>query len=323
MNSINNGRAIIIGHTGQDGSLLLSDLEQRGWDVIGIGRSSVYHSGQGRFSGRNINIVDSVGVQRLVEDIKPNEIYYLAASHTSSQENEALTPADAFSACHDVHVKGLINILDSIRRFCPNSRLFYASTSLVFSGENGEVQNEKTPLTPSGFYAITKVQGMWLCKEYRERFGVFASTGILYNHESHLRNQNFLSQKIIRSAIRISDGSTEKLVVGDLSARVDWGYAPDYVDAFQRILKIDDSSDFIVASGKAHSVQEFVETAFSYFDLQWKDHVVEDKNILMRRLPVKIGDNNKLYDKTSWKYTKKFGEMVKQLILDTQNAMSL
>jgi len=193
----------------------------------------------------------------------------------------------------------------------------------VFSGENGEIQDENTPLSPKGFYAITKAQGMLLCKEYREDFGVYASVGILYNHESCLRNPKFLSQKIVQSAIRIAAGSSEKLIVGDLAARVDWGYAADFVDAFQRIVKLDGSGEFIIATGSAHTVKKFVEIAFNHFDLNWREHVVEDNSILMRKPPVKIGNSAKLQAKTGWRNTLQFEAFVLQLISDTQAALEM
>jgi GDPmannose 4,6-dehydratase len=323
MNAANSERAIIVGHVGQDGSLLLSDLERHGCEVLGIGRSSIYHTGGGIFSGRQINITDRGAIQSMVEEFDPQEVYYLAANHTSSQESEVGSPAVAYQACQEVHVKGLLNFLDAIRQSRSTCRLFYASSSLIFSGKNGEIQDESTPLSPKGFYAITKVQGMWLCKEYRENFGVYASVGILYNHESCLRNPKFLSQKIVQSAIRIAAGSAEKLIVGDLAARVDWGYAPDFVDAFQRILKLDESGEFIIATGSAHTVQTFVEIAFKHFGLNWREYVVEDNSILLRRLPVKIGNSEKLQAKTGWGNSLQFDAFVQQLIFETQAAMEI
>ena len=323
MNTANSKRAIIVGHAGQDGSLLLSGLEQQGCEVLGIGRSSTYHTGGGLFSGRKINIANQGGIKSVVEEFEPQEVYYLAANHTSSQESEACSPAVTYQTCQEVHVTGLLNFLDAIHQSRTICRLFYASSSLVFSGENGEIQDENTPLSPKGFYAITKAQGMLLCKEYREDFGVYASVGILYNHESCLRNPKFLSQKIVQSAIRIAAGSSEKLIVGDLAARVDWGYAADFVDAFQRIVKLDGSGEFIIATGSAHTVKKFVEIAFNHFDLNWREHVVEDNSILMRKPPVKIGNSAKLQAKTGWRNTLQFEAFVLQLISDTQAALEM
>ena len=136
------------------------------------------------FLGHKINIADPSCIKSVVEEFEPEEVYYLAANHTSSQESEDCLPSVSYQTCQEVHVTGLLNFLDVIYKSKKKCRLFYASSSLVFSGESSEVQDESTPLSPKGFYAITKAQGMWLCKEYRENFGVYASVGILYNHSA-------------------------------------------------------------------------------------------------------------------------------------------
>ncbi len=162
---------------------------------------------------------------------------------------------------------------------------------------------------------------MWLCREFRKKHKVFATTGILYNHESHLRRPNFLSAKIIQAAIRISKGSNEKLEVGDLSGRVDWGYAKDYVLAFQEILATKTPDDFIVATGEGHTVEEFIDIVFNYFNLNPDKYVVENKNILTRKPPVKIGDASKLRTLTGWKPSLNFSDFVIQLVKDHQAAV--
>jgi GDPmannose 4,6-dehydratase len=157
---------------------------------------------------------------------------------------------------------------------------------------------------------------MWLCREFRKTHKVFASTGILYNHESHLRAPGFLSAKIIKAAIRISQGSPEKLEVGNLSSRVDWGYAKDYVLAFQKILAADKSDDFIIATGEAHTVEEFIHIVFGYFGLNQDEYVVENNTILTRAPPVKIGDARKLQMATGWSSSLSYPDFVIQLIKD-------
>lgn len=310
-------RAIIVGHTGQDGTLLRESLEQRGYEVAGFGRSSAYTS-DGRRLELVPNILDAASISAVIRAFQPLELYYLAARHGSSQDEDRASLKEAFDSAQQTHVTGLLNCLCAIRDYAPACKLFYASSSLVFSGEHGEVQDEETPLSPIGFYAITKAQGMWLCREFREKHRVFASVGILYNHESCLRPDHFLSQKVIRSAIRIAAGSKEKVIVGDLSARVDWGYAPDFVDAFQRILALEESQTFIVASGEAHSVQEFAEIAFDCFELDWREHVTEDRSILVRRPLVKIGNPAKLTAATGWKCSYRFPDLVKQLVTESR-----
>ncbi|MEB3122938.1 MAG: GDP-mannose 4,6-dehydratase [Snowella sp.] len=310
-------KIVIVGHRGQDGTLLCRSLKNNGDQVFGFSRSSTY-STDPQYSDIQASIEDSDSIYNLVDRIKPNQVYYLAAHHASSETLSENNPKNDFYISQLTHVIGPLNFLSAIYEISPNSKFFYASSSLVFSAENGEVQNEETSLSPQGFYGITKAEGMLLCREFRERFNVFASVGILYNHESYLRPDHFLSQKIIQSAIRIASGSKEKLVVGDLSSRVDWGYAPDYVKAFQDILGLNHSEDFIISTGEAHSVKEFVEIAFKHFKLDPEQYVIEDPNLLRRRPPVKIGDSTKLKTKTGWKPSLSFPDFVKQLITDLQ-----
>lgn len=313
-------KTIVVGHGGQDGSLLVDDLQKRGDQVIGIGRSScIFPAG---FPPNVIkDITNAKEVYQAVRLFQPDEIYYLAAYHTSSEAGATQAPLHMqFESAQTIHVTGLVNCLSAIVDESPTTRLFYASSSLVFSGENGEQQDETTPLTPQGFYGITKAQGMWLCREFRKTNKVFASTGILYNHESHLRAPSFLSAKIIKAAIRISEGSPEKLEVGNLSSRVDWGYAKDYVLAFQKILAADSPEDFILATGESHTVKEFIDIVFNYFNLNPDKHVVENKNILTRKPPIKIGDASKLRSLTAWTPSLNYPDFVIQLIKDHQAA---
>lgn len=315
-------RSIVVGHAGQDGSLLIADLQKRGDDIIGIGRSgSIFPS---EFSSNVIkDIADVKEVYQAVRLFQPDEIYYLAAYHTSSEASATQLPLHKqFESAQAIHVTGLVNFLSAIVEESPATRLFYASSSLVFSGENGERQDESTPLTPQGFYGITKAQGMWMCREFRKNHKVFASTGVLFNHESHLRAPSFLSAKIIKTAIRISEGSTEKLEVGSLSSRVDWGYAKDYVDAFQKILAANNPDDFIVATGESHTVEEFIDIVFGYFGLNPDKYVIENKKILTRKQPVKIGDASKLRGITGWAPSLNYRNFVIQLIKDHQQGIT-
>ncbi len=309
-------KTIVIGYAGQDGSLLVQDLTKSGDEIIGIGRSSCIYPD--RFSSNIVqDITNFQEIYQLIRLFKPDEIYYLAAYHVSSEAVAGKTTLHSqFESAQAIHVTGLVNCLSAIVDESPATRLFYASSSLVFSGENGEHQNELTPLSPEGFYGITKTEGMQLCREFRKNYKVFASTGILYNHESHLRAPGFLSAKIIKTAIRISEGSNEKLEVGNLSSRVDWGYAKDYVVAFQKILAASHPDDFIVATGESHTVKEFIDIVFEYLNLEQDKYVIENKNILSRNPNVKIGDTSKLRRLTAWMPTLNFTDFVIQLIKD-------
>lgn len=309
--------AIIVGDRGQDGTLLKARLEEQGVQVVGVGRyrlsmpASLATSLGGEFSITNIDQVFD-----LVAQVLPTEIYYLAAHHVSSEQHGADNSPDEYDAYHRTHVVGLLNFLWAIRKQSPKSRLFYAASSLIFNGSHGPTQDEETPFTPVGFYGLTKTQGLLICREFRERHGVFASGGILYNHESALRPQAFLSKKIISAAYRISIGLQQNLLVGNLSAETDWGYAPDYVEAFQLILKTNTASDFVVATGQSHSVAEFVKIAFNCFGLDSEKFVIEQPNVLNRTVPRKIGDYTKLKISTGWMPTLTFPDMVKALVND-------
>ncbi|MCT7968529.1 GDP-mannose 4,6-dehydratase [Laspinema sp. D1] len=310
-------RAIIVGHSGQDGTFLYQSLKEQGYTVLGFSRASVGATDDSCLEIKP-DISDINSVYALIKDFKPSEIYYFAAHHSSSEVSVKGNIKNSFDLAQETHVTGLLNFLCAIRDIVPSCRLFYASSSLVFSGQNGEVQDETTPLSPQGFYGITKAQGMWLCREFREKFDIFASVGILYNHESYLRPHHFLSQKIIQAAIRIASGSSEPLLIGDLSAKVDWGYAPDFIKGFQKILQLDQSGDFIIASGQAHSVREFAEIAFGYFGLDFTKYIVENNSILVRRSLTKIGDPSKLKLATGWDSSFEFKDLVKQLIRESQ-----
>lgn len=315
-------RVIVVGDTGQDGTLLKDDLLHQGAEVIGISKS------RGLISTKLLpelecDVASIHNVRALIKFFQPHEIYYLAAYHTSSESGGGLPPLpEQFESAQATHVTGLLNFLSAMTELCNSARLFYASSSLVFSGENGAVQTEETPLDPHGFYGITKAQGMWLCREFRSRYNLFASVGILYNHESYLRPANFLSAKIIRTAMRIIEGATDKLEIGNLSSMVDWGYAKDYVVAFQKILAADTPGEFIVATGEAHTVREFIAIVFAYFDIKYEDYVVENKEILFRAPLVKTGDFGKLRNTTGWQPSLNFREFVILLIEDHLAALS-
>jgi GDPmannose 4,6-dehydratase len=293
-------RALIIGSRGQDGTLLTSFLAASGWEVDGVGKEDL-----------DVCRPDAV---KTVLARGYQHIYYLAAYHHSSQDSAVPGDRELYKKSSEVHVIGLINFLEGIRYVSPASRIFYAASSMVFGSPVQEPQNEDTPFAPLCIYGISKTSGIYLCRLYREKHGVFASSGILFNHESPLRQRKFVIPKIIHSAIAISRGSHEKLHLGDLSARVDWGYAPDYVDAMHRILCLDQPEDFVIATGENHFVQEVVEIVFTALGLDWRDHVLESPSILTRQRTALRGDSSKLHKATGWKPTVGFKQMILDLL---------
>ncbi len=316
--------AIIVGDRGQDGSLLRVSLEKQGFQVLGIARNSI--STPEAFSGAafpEFSLANTEQVKALVKLFQPQEIYYLAAHHVSSEQDGAETSPIEYRTYHQVHVEGLINFLCAIHSSSPQSRIFYAASSLVFSGCHGPIQNEETPFSPSGYYGLTKMQGILLCREFRQRHGVFAAAGILYNHESVLRSNKFLSKKLICSAHKISNGLQQELTVGSLSAETDWGYAPDYVEAFQKILRIESPDDFIIATGESHSVSEFASIVFGLFGLDSKKYLKENASVLNRQLQRKIGDSSKLTKATGWKPMHNFTGMIEALVSDYTRSLDI
>lgn len=305
-------RALIIGVNGQDGRILYERLRDDGCTVLGIARGSVRSTGACDCAG--IDITDTRQVRTLVANWRPEQIYYLAACHHSSQDRIGDDAITLFEQSHAVHVRGLVHFLEAIRDTSPKTRLFYAASSLVFGEAATEVQDEQTPMNPRCTYGITKASGVNFCRFYRETHGVFAAAGILYNHESAYRQEKFVSQKIVRGAIKIANGQHEKLILGDFSMRIDWGYAPDFVDAMVKILALPEPDDFVVATGQAHTVREFVEIVFGRLGLDWRTHVEEDASVLWRKRRTLIGNASKLRTATGWKPSVTFAEMVERLL---------
>lgn len=304
-------RALIVGSEGQDGRLLTERLAAEGASVGGIGRATVHGALAGRVDRAAVD--SRADVRRVLETWKPDEIYYLAAAHGSSQDRFSGDHSGEFDASLCVNFLGIAYLIDATRDIVPQSSLFYAASSLVFGSASVSPQNEATPLDPDSLYGITKAAGVGYCRMAR-RSGMRVSIGFLYNHESPLRRSTFISARIVRAAVRIAAGSGEKLVIGDLSARVDWGYAPDFVDAMIRIVRHPVPDDYVIATGETHSVAEFVEIAFSSLGLDWREHVVEDRSILTRQPAVRVGDWSRLRERTGWKPSVSFPEMVSILV---------
>jgi GDPmannose 4,6-dehydratase len=301
-------KALVIGYDGQDGTWLVPYLERRGYSVAGIGRGSSV----GLASG--VDIVDRSQVLDLIASFVPNEIYYLAAVHYSSEPRPPDDP-ELFRRSFEINTIALSNFLHAIAAASPRSRLFYAASSRVFGNPGNTMQDEDTPLNPVDCYGISKTAGVHVCRYYRKQRNVFCSAGILYNHESPRRPAAFVSRKIVRAAVRISRGMEDRLLIGDLDAMVDWGYAPDYIDAAWRILQLDEPDDFVIASGALHSVREFVETAFEGVGLDWTAHVQVDPNALAaRRDGMLRGDCGRLAARTGWHPATPFREMVLEML---------
>jgi GDPmannose 4,6-dehydratase len=306
-------RAVIVGCNGQDGRLLFDQLAAEQYAIVGIGRDTVRRSGETP-ELEKVDIHDHEQVRSLLSDFQPAEIYYLAAVHSSS---EAAMPSDnrkLLEASLRVHVTGLVNFLQAMAEVSGESRLFYAASSHLFTQPPTNPQTEQTPLDPISIYGITKAAGLRMCRHYRATSGVYASVGILYNHESPYRPASFVSQKIVRAAVQISRGADLRLSLADLGSVVDWGWAGDYVRAMRLILAQPAADDFIVATGQGHSVGDFVAEAFGQLGLNWRAHVQQRSDLPVRRRPTLLGDPSKLIRQTGWRPSVTFAEMIEKLI---------
>lgn len=312
-------KALIVGAAGQDGRLLTRHLLDRGYAVRGWTRTKP--ASPLACECAQIDLLNSATVEQELRRLHLNEIYYLAAFHHSTEDSVELSPAELTQRSFDVHVTGLRNVLEVIKAFLPGTRLFYAASSHVFGTAVAEMQNEQTPFAPTSAYGISKAAGIECCRLFRNE-GVFAATGILFNHESPLRKASFLSQKIVQGVLQVRRDQAFRLVLGDLDARVDWGYAPDYVDAMFRILQLPNPDDFVVASGETHSAQEFAEAAFAAAGVDWSQHIETDARLLKRNSQPLLGDSEKLRRATGWGPTISFVEMVTRLVHDAEETSS-
>jgi GDPmannose 4,6-dehydratase len=312
-------RAIIVGSAGQDGRLLKDLLSARGYDVIGVERSGVVKT-SGNHGENRVEITNPDSVSALVSHFRPDEIYYLAAHHHSSEDNPG-EEGDLFRTSTQVHVTGPVAFLEAIRRNSPRTRLFYAASCHIFGTPPGRMQDENTPINPESVYGITKAAGLFACRRYREAYNVFASVGILYNHESSLRSARFVSKKITAGVAAIKRGRLHKIVLGNLEATADWGFAPDYVAAMHTMLQLDQADDFVLATGKEHTLLEFVSTAFECVGLDYRPHVETDAALVRRNMPGLVGNPAKFEAASGWRPSLSFREMVNHLVQNELNAI--
>ncbi|MDG6923864.1 MAG: GDP-mannose 4,6-dehydratase [Nitrososphaerota archaeon] len=304
--------ALITGIGGQDGTYLASHLRDCGYRVFGTSTNKDLKNAEAKIE--SVDIHDPTAVSRLIKTKLPDEIYHLAAQFNSS-ENQPKNDYEAYNANYEANVISTLNILESVRKHSPASKVFYASSAQIFGEPASSPQNEQARTNPRNLYAITKLLATNLCHYYRDKRQVFASVGILFNHESSLRREDFLSKKVVRAAVRIKRGETRELNIGSLEAEVDWGYAKDYVNAMHRILQLPQPEDFVISSGERHTVKEFIQLAFGYLGLDWHKYVVVEPTLIPPNPKIPLfGDNSRLRAKTGWKPEKRFKDLVKLMI---------
>ncbi len=280
-------KALILGVTGQDGSYLAEILLEKGYEVHGMVRRAatgntrnIEHLIQNqevfncRFFLHRGDLADATSLYRIINSVRPQELYNEADQDHVSWSYDMV----GFSA--DITGAAVGRILEIIRQIDPKIRYFQPCTSNMFGIANMDKQNESTPFNPQSPYACAKAMAFYLTRYYRSAFGIFASTAILYNHESPRRMPEYVTRKVTQAAARISCGKQDKLILGDMSAYIDWGYAKEYMETAWRILQLEQPDDFIVATGEAHSVREWVEKAFAAVNLKPDKYVVTDPKLL-------------------------------------------
>jgi GDPmannose 4,6-dehydratase len=323
-------RALITGITGQDGSYLAELLLSKGYEVHGIiRRASTFNTSRidhiyqdpnlpgARLFLHHGDLSSGEWILNLIHSLVPDEIYHLAA------QSHVKVSFDIPEYTGDITGLGTMRLLEAIRRSGAKSRFYQASSSEMF-GAAPPPQCEATPFQPRSPYAVAKVYAHWMTRIYREGYGLYCANGILFNHESPRRGETFVTRKITRGVAAILAGREETLYLGNLEARRDWGYAPEYVEAMWRILQQDAAEDFVIGSGETHSVREFVEEAFAYAGLDWQKHVKTSERYLRPlEVDVLIADPTKARTKLGWKSQIGFRDLVAIMVDADMQAVGL
>ena len=306
--------ALITGVTGQDGSYLAELLLAKGYDVHGVvrpgdGVPARPWSAAPRLRFLEGDLLDQTALDDAVAAASPDEVYHLAA------DSVVQSSWDQPVRSSDVTALGAARVLEAVRRHAPAARFFNASSSEIFGAARESPQRETTPVAPRTPYGVAKAFGHFLTRSYREGLGLFAVSGVLYNHESPRRGPGFVTRKVTRAVAAISRGSQRELRLGDLDARRDWGFAGDYVDAMWRMLQADAPDDFVVGTGETHTVRELCELAFDAVGLDYRDHVVSDP--AFRRpaeTAVMVADASRARERLGWTPTVTFEQLVRRMV---------
>ena len=315
---------MITGVTGQDGSYLSEFLLSQGYEVHGLIRRSstfntrridhIYHDPHMK-NGEPIHYYLHYGdisiaetLTDIIYNVRPDEIYHLAA------QSHVRVSFDMPEYTGDVTGLGAIRILEAIRKSKIQCRFYQASSSEMFGGAKPP-QNEDTPFEPRSPYAAAKVYAYWVTRNYREGYNLFASNGILFNHESPRRGETFVTRKITRALASILTGKQKKLYLGNLDSRRDWGYAPEYVEAMWKILQLDNPNDFVIGTGEAHKIREFLDEAFGYVNLDWHDYVeIDPRYFRPTEVDYLLADASRSREVLNWEPKVKFHELVRIMV---------
>ncbi len=315
-------KALITGITGQDGSYLAELLLAKNYEVHGtIRRTSTFNTGRidHLYQDPHINDVqlflhygdtaDSTSLIKLLYRIQPDEIYHLAA------QSHVRVSFDIPEYTGDVTGLGTLRILEAIRETGLKAKFYQASSSEMYGKAQEVPQRETTPFYPRSPYGVAKIYAYWIAVNYRESYGLFACNGILFNHESPRRGETFVTRKITRAVAHIKAGLQDKLYLGNLDAKRDWGYAKEYVEAMWRMLQQAEADDYVIATGETHSVQEFVEEAFSYAGLDWRDCVeIDPRYYRPSEVDLLVGDASKARSLLGWEPKTTFKDLVNLMV---------
>jgi GDPmannose 4,6-dehydratase len=313
-------KALVTGATGQDGSYLVDLLLDKGYEVVAVKRRTslistdridhVFSDLQkmDNFSLVYGNMIDAGNIHRLLLDHKPDEIYNLAA------QSHVRVSFDTPEETAEIVGMGTLRLLEAARNICPDVKIYQASSSEMFGDNPENPQSEATRLMPASPYACAKVFAHNLCRNYRESYGMHISSGILFNHESPRRGETFVTRKITKAAARIRLGQQDKLYLGNLEAKRDWGFAGDYVEAMWLMLQQENPDDYVIATGETHTVEEFLHEVFDYAGLDVSKYVEIDERLFRpHEVPLLLGDPTKAKEQLGWEPKVKFKELARMM----------
>ncbi len=308
-------RALITGITGQDGSYLAEYLLEKGYEVVGVVRRTSHHSYERidhlipRVRIEAADLLDQHSLTNVVREVQPDEVYNLAAQSFVPTSFTQPVLTGEFTAL------GVTRILEAIRLACPTAKFYQASSSEMFGKVRATPQDEDTPFHPRSPYGVAKLYGHWITVNYRESYGLYAVSGILFNHESPRRGVEFVTRKVSMGVARIARGLDTELRLGNLEAQRDWGFAGDYVDAMWRMLQQDEPKDYVVGTGETHSVGDLVRVAFEHVGLDWRQHVVQDPRFYRpAEVDLLLADPSRARDELGWEPKTSFEELVRMMV---------
>lgn len=315
-------KALITGITGQDGSYLAELLLDKGYEVYGIIRRAssfnthrldhIYQDPHEK--GARLHLVygdlsDSSSITNILREVQPDEIYNLAA------QSHVRVSFDVPEYTGDVVALGAVRILEAVHRLGLKSRFYQASSSEMFGKVQAIPQTEATPFYPRSPYAVAKLYAHWITTNYRESYGMFACSGILFNHESPRRGETFVTRKITRAVARIKAGQQDKLYLGNIDSKRDWGYAKEYVEAMWLMLQQDQPDDYVIATNETHTIREFLEAAFNHVGLKWEDYVeIDHRYFRPAEVDLLIGDPSKAKKQLKWEPKTTFKELAELMV---------